>query len=406
MPFPLLVRRSLVVFGSIALVATASARDAARQRSVTLLPTIEHVPATALPARPHPFRDLAAIDPARPTADDGGTQTLSIFGREDLIAATSGDFRATNCIALPGSGDPLDEIVRRARATSIVIINESHERSRFRNFIGQVATRLRPLGYDTLAIETLSPSLPETPARYLPPFVTHPSLPYFSDADGFYLAEAAFGRLGRQAKALGYRLLPYEFLPQLTGNAALGQDQQIAVREEGQAENLARFVRAHPGARLLIHVGYSHAAEVPRADGTRWMAARLRQKTGIDPLTISQTTCHGGGPTTRLAALPASEPPGTFDLVVDHPSDRFVRGRPAWRIAAGDVPVTIPRRLRPTNGWRIIEARPDGEPTSSVPMDRVAIRPGEDIALMLPPGRYRLRVIDVPIARPTDNRDS
>ena len=58
-------------------------------------------------------------------------------------------------------------------------------------------------------------------------------------------------------------------------------------------------------------------------------------------------------------------------------------------------------------GWRVIEARPLGEPVASVPMDRVAIRPGEDIALMLPPGRYRLRVIDV--ARyerepPKDNR--
>lgn len=120
----------------------------------------------------------------------------------------------------------------------------------------------------------------------------------------------------------------------------------------------------------------------------------------IDPLTISQTTCHGGGSTTRLAALPADEPPGTFDLVVDHPTARFVRGRPAWRIAAGDTPVSIPAQLRPTTGWRVIEARPDGEPPASVPMDRVAIRPGEDVALMLPPGRYRLRVIDVAASMP------
>jgi hypothetical protein len=36
-----------------------------------------------------------------------------------------------------------------------------------------------------------------------------------------------------------------------------------------------------------------------------------------------------------------------------------------------------------------------GEPALSVPMDRIAIRPGEDIALLLPPGRYALRAIDV-----------
>jgi hypothetical protein len=27
-------------------------------------------------------------------------------------------------------------------------------------------------------------------------------------------------------------------------------------------------------------------------------------------------------------------------------------------------------------------------------MDRIALRPGEDVALMLPPGRYWLRIID------------
>ncbi len=42
-----------------------------------------------------------------------------------------------------------------------------------------------------------------------------------------------------------------------------------------------------------------------------------------------------------------------------------------------------------------IEARPVGEPVASVPLDRTAIRAGYDVALMLPPGRYRLRVVDI-----------
>ena len=48
------------------------------------------------------------------------------------------------------------------------------------------------------------------------------------------------------------------------------------------------------------------------------------------------------------------------------------------------------------SGWRIIEARPFDETVSSVPLDRVAIRPTDDVALMLPPGRYQLRLIDLP----------
>lgn len=43
------------------------------------------------------------------------------------------------------------------------------------------------------------------------------------------------------------------------------------------------FARA-PQAKVLIHVGYSHAAEVvlPNFGGSlEWMAARLKEKTGV-----------------------------------------------------------------------------------------------------------------------------
>lgn len=320
-----------------------------------------------------------------------------MFGREDLIASTSDDYKPARCSALIPAIDVFQEIERRARTTSIVIVNESHERSQHRGFTAQLAARLRPLGYDILAMEALLNNPPGTPTQYAPTFVRQPTLPYFVDGDGHYLSEAGFGRLGRSLKALGYRLLPYESVggPSTSG---MTRGQQIAVREESQARTLAAFVRDHPGAKLLVHVGYSHAAEVPQENDERWMAARLKDKTGIDPLTISQTTCRGGGGTTRLAALPTDEPAGSFDLIIDHPDARFVRGRPEWRRRAGDRPTEIPQSLRPAAGWRVVEARPVGEPTMSVPMDRVAIRPGEDVALMLPPGRYQLRIIDPAVA--------
>ncbi len=345
----------------------------------------------------HKFADLAKIDPEHPLADSRASQTLSLFGREDLIADRSYDFLSNNCTRLAKVADVFTEIEKLAKATSIVIINESHERSEHRGFIAEVARRLRPLGYDTLAIETLTNSPADTPQWRLPLFIRRPDTRYFVDDDGYYLSEAAFGRLGRLAKTLSYRLVPYE--PILDGpNQSMTLNERIARREEGQATNLATFVSAHPATKLLVHVGYSHAAEVPRPDGALWMAARLKAKTRINPLTISQTTCRGGGDSLRLSALPADEPPGTFDLVIDHPRARFERRRPEWRKLMGDQVVRIPRSLRPAAGWRVIEARPVGEPADSVPMDRVAIRLGDDIALMLPPGRYSLRIIDVPTA--------
>ena len=326
-------------------------------------------------------------------------QTLSLFGREDLIAAASSDYRANDCAAVTTAADVLDEIARRAGQTSIVIVNESHERSEHRGFTAEVAARLRPLGYDIFAAETFSN--PEAGQKhFLPSFIAQPGQAYLLDGDGYYTTEAAFGRLTRRVKALGYRLFPFEITFDKLTKIKGGRDEQVAVREEEEATNLAAIIKANPGAKLLVHVGYSHAAEVPQARGNRWMAARLKAKTGIDPLTISQTTCRGGGATRRLAALPADEPAGTFDLVVDHPTATFVRGRPTWRQRAGDRVVTIPAALRPTAGWRVIEVRPVGEPVTSVPMDRVAIRADEDVALMLPPGRYQLRAIEVPYVKP------
>ena len=383
---------------AIVLYATATpAHTAPKSGAITLLPPYETATPKAGSLADIRLKSLARIDPAHPLAGDPNPQTFSLFGREDLIAASSDDYRPTHCTPAKDTTDPVQAIIQAARKTSIVIINESHERSEHRGFTTAILTPLHAEGYTTLAMEALSNPQPDTPPKFYSPFLREPGLPYLTDEDGFYLGEAAFGRLGRTAKRLGYALVPYEAHHD-PATATLSQTERIAVREEAQASALAAWVAAHPGAKLLVHVGYHHAIEVPTADGLRWMATRLKAKTGIDPLTISQTTCHGGGSTPRLAALPADEPPGTFDLVVDHPTARFVRGRPAWRIAAGDTPVSIPAQLRPTTGWRVIEARPDGEPPVSVPMDRVAIRPGEDVALMLPPGRYRIRAVDVAYA--------
>ncbi|WP_019515997.1 hypothetical protein [Sphingomonas sp. Mn802worker] len=374
---------------------------------VTLLPGPVVAQADAPPSMKNKLADLANVDPvailpvsaAESMQTMGDIQALSLFGREDLIAERSSNYHANGCAALIDGGDVLDEIARRAKLTRIVIVNESHERSEHRGFTAEVAALLRPLGYDIFAAETFSNPEPGQQG-FLPSFITQPGQAYLSDGDGYYTTEAGYGRLTRRVKALGYRLLPFEITFDKLTKIKGGRDEQVAVREEEEATNLAAIIKANANAKLLVHVGYSHAAETPRKNGERWMAARLKAKTGIDPLTISQTTCRGGGATRRLAALPADEPAGTFDLVVDHPTATFVRGRPTWRQRAGDRVVTIPAELRPSSGWRVIEARPVGEPVTSIPMDRVAIRADEDVALMLPPGRYQLRAIDVPYVKP------
>jgi hypothetical protein len=51
----------------------------------------------------------------------------------------------------------------------------------------------------------------------------------------------------------------------------------------------------------------------------------------------------------------------------------------------------VPRRLKRPAERIIVEARNAADPADAVPVDRVLIDPGEDIPLLLPPGRYKVR---------------
>ncbi len=103
--------------------------------------------------------------------------------------------------------DAIAEIVARARKTNIVILNEAHYSPRDRAFALRVARALRPLGYKTLAAETINNNKPE-------------SGPLATDQlkrDGFvrfntgsYTVDPVFARFVREALALGYEPVAYE----------------------------------------------------------------------------------------------------------------------------------------------------------------------------------------------------
>ncbi|MFP3943729.1 MAG: hypothetical protein ACLFWF_07540, partial [Alphaproteobacteria bacterium] len=258
---------------------------------------------------------------------DGGLrdQAFSILGREDLIAQQSRSYAAQTCEPGATAADPLTAIVSAARRHRVVIINEAHDWSAHRAFIEDVASALAKEGFSTYAAETFQFEPGREPR------------PYLRNEEGYYSREATYGRLARTVLALGYKLVPYEqklIFASEEEKAAyreLPSSKRIARREEEQANNLiARFFDRNKKAKILIHVGYSHAREVPqtRKDGKTtlvWMAARLKQKTGIDPLTIDQTFCRGSSGKIRLGAEPQRPqlPPGSFDLYVDHPLPEF-----------------------------------------------------------------------------------
>lgn len=306
-------------------------------------------------------------------------QAAAFVGREDFFVANSNEsFSARTCQSLPG--DPIAEIARRAAQTNIVIINEAHDSPQHRQFIAEVLNALWPLGYKTYAAETFSADMELAGdwARL---------------GDGFYSAEPIFGRILTAAKRKGYRFVAYEQTPEQSKSAAApGIDLRKVVtrREEVQTENLmhALFLGA-PDTKVIIHVGCQHVQERSKEGQVKWMAERLTEATGRDPLTISQTDCLSASTATTLAQDAAS----AMDLYIAHPALNLKDQRPAWRQAIGDIPIPVPPDLSANSEPVVIEATPVDAPIDAVPVDRVLVRPGESIPLLLPPGHYRVESV-------------
>lgn len=301
----------------------------------------------------------------------------------------------------------IPEIVERARRTNIVILNEEHIRPRDRAFALQVARALRPLGYSILAAEDFASS--PDPATRASKSQALAARGYPRLDTGFYVRDPVFADFVRQSLALGYRPVVYEYRPP---KGAPPGTPDISVREQGEADNLMRAIFAkNPRAKVLIYVGYDHAAEGPLLSN-EWMAARLKKMTGIDPLTIDQTTLSPTGERALYAALAkrmgrrsvvpmlAGKPlklgfiASAVDLEVAHPPLHLERGRPDWLLSMSRKPVSVPARLVPSSGRVLVQAFLADEADDAVPIDQVIVTAGhEPASLMLParPVRFHVR---------------
>ncbi|WP_147372501.1 hypothetical protein [Calidithermus terrae] len=267
-------------------------------------------------------------------------------------------------------------IVRAAKERRVVILNEAHHVPMHRAFALRLALALREEGFTHFAAETFLPGVAELARK------GYPSL-----GMGHYSKEPVFGDLIRNAMRVGYRLVPYE--PE-------GDVQSIEAREQAQADNLQRILQRDPTARVLVYAGFHHVFESPDPLGNVWMAQRLKDLAGIDPLTIDQTT-EAAFPVTTSAVLRSAngvfvtlgQYAGRVDIQVLHPREVLVGGRPSWlREWLGRKPVEVPSALLPVAQRVLVQAFVAGEGSDAVPFDQIVAEPGRK--LMLTPGRYEL----------------
>jgi hypothetical protein len=339
--------------------------------------------------------------------DTAGALATFPFGKPPQAASEADRAKAREILEQHDVREALQAIVAAAKDRQIVILNEAHHVPRHRAFASLVMLELRKLGFEYFAAETFDENTDAMAARG-----------YSVIGDGHYNREPVFGDLIRRALAAGYRPVAYEHRDDVKTGPGTDWIARIGVREEGQAQNLVdRVLARFPKARMFIYVGYSHALKAPQdAGGGRqniWMAARLRDKTGIDPLSIDQATV-------RPEMAPLSEvvfasfagdsfvlasradvarfwtAPTGADMTVIHRSESFLNGRAHWLAMEGyRKPRAIPAKLLPKTGRRLVQAFVAGESADAVPMDQVLVEAGKPVPkLMLPNGKYRFAFQD------------
>jgi hypothetical protein len=302
-----------------------------------------------------------------------------------------------------------DAIARIAAGRRLVVIMEAHTVSEHRAWIGQTLGVFRTAGFTHYLAETIAESGATLKSRGYP-----------TSRTGSYTLDPRFGNLVRTAIRLGFEVGGYD--------SAAGD---FDGREESQAATLAGRFASRPDLRMVVHAGHGHVFKHEVRNVGRYMAARLWEKTGVEPFTIWQLSnelpndVYGPlirriGPITEPVMLvpppghlaealfPESSVQPAVDAVVIHPP-RLGREPTDRRGAFTDRMTRVPG-VWLGNRWPVvIAAIPDGEPDESIALDQIMLRRGEtDFELWLPPTDYAIRVwgLDGPLRVHADIRST
>jgi hypothetical protein len=293
--------------------------------------------------------------------------------------------------------DALAHLTAVADTAQVIMINERHHAASDRLLTLNLLAPLYARGFRYLAAETFSGRDTTLTKRGYPQ----------SGLTGNYIEEPVFGEVVREALRLGYTLVPYESSGRVADEDNLTRQQR---RDCGQAQNLRdRIFRQDPDAKVLVHAGFAHIQETvsPRFYP---MAVYFTEMTGIDPVTVDQTTLsersvpehehpiyratlragHVQNDSTILQA-----PDGTLltpagfgtDLEVLTPRTTYTASRPDWMALGGrrtPTEVSVPECAKQVC---IVEVRVPDESADAVPLDRAEADRQATVQLFLPAGR-------------------
>ena len=226
-------------------------------------------------------------------------------------------------------------ILERARNQRVVMFNESHNKPLHRAFTAAMLEDFYALGFRYLAMETLN-QFPNASLRQV------------NILTGHYTCEPIAGELVRKALSLGFALVAYE---------DSSSQHSVNQREYTQAENINKILLKDPTAKMLVLAGAQHIEEGATSDDRIPMAAYFKIISGIDPLTIDQTTLTEQSTSeygsaiydyvtkknvfaTSVVLLKNSRSKDLLDLnlcdiYIMHPPTKYRNGRPTWNAING-----------------------------------------------------------------------
>lgn len=295
----------------------------------------------------------------------------------------------------------IDTLLAMADTARVIMINERHHASSDRLLTLQLLRMLRGRGFRYFAAEALAEAASPT---------THK---YELDSDA-YTSEPLFAELLREAKSLGYVLVPYEAVgKQFDEPDSLTPQQR---RDYAQARNLAAAtVLRDPQAKVLVHAGFDHVREKATAQWSP-MAAYFTALTGIDPVTVDQasgterSSSAFAHPVHRAfpGELPAQAVSfvdstgaviGANTLLVDFVAIRaaspLIDGRPAFLTLEGTREPTRIAVPECATQHCVLTAHHSREPDAAVVLDRAEVERATNVTLFLPSTPVRLTLYSV-----------
>lgn len=308
-----------------------------------------------------------------------------------------------------------DAICAEIKKHQIVIINENHHHPQHRAFGRALLPCFKNAGFTHFALETIGEETAEINARGR----------VSRRKTGYYAYDPQMAALINEGLHLGFKIVRYE-TRDLCMNCAM--EDQIDRREEQQADNLMNEIfRSQPHAKALIWVGFSHAykRQLKASPKTRWMAARLWEKSGVEPFTIEQlseqfawnahqpayeplTQSLGGEqpgyldlnshwtqiPTAAQPSLRKTEKAGppAIDAVVVHPRRRVTDARHLWLGWPAARTSRMNQAKRESELVQIFSPKLSRDQLEDeAPLDQVICEKDQACELIAPPGRYWVR---------------